>query len=85
MARVTLSVPTGCDRVDQPLHLDRSVVDEFDVDHNPDECDLDEALCSALKAEGYLELARANWIYESPSELRCVVDRRVLWIAEVAA
>lgn len=74
MAQVTLSLSDGW-----------GVVDEFPIVHNPDECDLDEALCSGLLAAGYPHLARANWIQESKSELRCVVDKRVIYIAEVAA
>lgn len=77
MARVTLSVPAGYNRADQPCHLDRSVVDEIEFD--ADQMSFAEALGDA----GYLELVIANWIYESESELRCVVDRRVIWIAEV--
>ena len=77
MAQVTLAIPLGYPRADQPMHLDRSVIDEVEFDAA--ECDFAEALGDA----GYLELVRANWIRESANEWRAVVDGKVIYVAEV--
>lgn len=85
MATVTLSTPAGYNRADQPLHLDRSVIDEVEFDS--DECDFAEALGDA----GYSELVRANWIQETctgragVTEHRCYLDGRIIYIAEVVS
>lgn len=85
MATVTLSTPAGYNRADQPLHLDRSVIDE--VEFNADECDFAEALGDA----GYSELVSANWIQETctgragVTEHRCYLAGRIIYIAEVVS
>lgn len=76
-AQVTLSLPGGYNRIDDPLHLDRSVIDEVEFD--ADQCSFYEALGDA----GYTHLVHANWIQESRSEWRAVVDGRIIYVAEV--
>ena len=77
MAQVTLAIPLGYPRADQPMYLDRSVIDEVEFDAA--ECDFAEALGDA----GYLELVNRNWLHYGGNEWRVYADRRVVYVAEV--
>lgn len=77
-ATVTLSIPDGYNRADQPLHLDRFVIDEIEFDG--DECTFAEALGDA----GYPHLVGCNWVHYSGNEWRAYRDGRVAYIAEVS-
>jgi hypothetical protein len=77
MAQVTLCLPDGHNRVDAPLHLDRSVVDEVEFD--ADQCDFAEALGDA----GYPHLVSANWLHYAANEWRVYRDGHVVYVAEV--
>lgn len=77
MATATLYSPAGFNRADQPLALDRDLIDEVDFD--ADEC----LFFEALEDAGYTELGRANWIHYGGNEWRVYDGRRVAYIAEV--
>lgn len=75
--RAVLSLAHGYNRIGD-LELDLRVIHAVEFDDA--QCDFAEALGDA----GYPDLAQANWIRESKTELRTVVDGRV-FVAEVAA
>lgn len=77
MASVSLAIPMGFPRIDQPDYLERDVVDEVEFD--ADQCSFYEALGDA----GYVHLVHANWLHYGGNEWRTYVDGRVGYVAEV--
>jgi hypothetical protein len=82
-ATVTLSIPLGYPRTDQPLFLDRDTIDEIEFRYDADQCDVDEAMLDAFRAHGYDHAAQYNWIREGEREWRAVVEGTLIYIAEV--
>ena len=68
-ARVTLSIADGYDRLGD-ASLDLNVIDEVDFDG--DQMHFSEAL-----ADAFPHFADTNWIRESATECRTVVDGRI--------
>lgn len=77
MSKVTLSLAHGYNRIGD-LELELSIIHAVEFDDS--QCDFAEALGDA----GYPDLAQANWIRESKTELRALVGGQV-FVAEVSA
>jgi hypothetical protein len=79
MAQVTLSLPAGYHRADDPTHLDVDMLDE--VEFNADECLFYEALTDA----GYHEAGNAKWTHYgtnlSGTHFHGKTSGAALWIA----